>query len=346
MFPSASVTYTGSNAFCDGISANTTVRHAVGLNIFCSTLADGDYLFTRESFFECGDVSDRFDLLYSEYGLDQYLHFVCSQHVFFPSGSFVTNSQTISNVTVSTDAFWKPTANIDGCYKRDTLRSPSLFPSESPTEMKLPTQSPFKEIAVPTTKSTSIPISAPVTGPGGTQAIPPTASKESSSNAGAIAGGSIAAVAVLAILAFLFIWKKNPLDSHQKPPGSGADFSASETNTDANTAPPLHTSKQYGTPSSSLATDVAMAQAPVQQSPNRVSYSGPPMPSAGTYDVRFKDQARSVLGTSQASVPMVVPGVPITEAIPIAVPMDTSGASGNSRNSIKSEPPGRRSEDP
>jgi hypothetical protein len=328
----------------------------------------------NDFYFECAELDDHFDIEFKgDYGLEEAIN-ICGRSATFPAGSLSDNTQLISSAAIVTDDFWLTETDI-ACYDLKSAPSnPSApsppaspptaspvspfptagLPTEYPTEVKVPVQSPIEQTRVPTKQPTSPSIAVPVEAPDGQRSVPTAAPKKSSSNAGAIAGGSVAGVAIVAIVAFLLIRKKDQSDSsYQKPPGSGWNASASESNTDANTvfrensaAAPTVVASPYAAPNSSHENDIAMAQPPLQSSPNRMSYSGTPLTAAGSYDVRYKDQARSVLGTSQVSVPMVVPGVPITDAIPIAVPMDTSGASGNSRNSIKSEPPGRRGEDP
>jgi hypothetical protein len=294
-----------------------------------------------------------------------FANYICSQSATFPAGSLSTNTQVLPSVGITTEEYWLTDAT-QGCFtftavpQTPTAPTPptpspvtnspvSRFPTESPTEQKLPTQSPAKEIATPTT---SMPLLEPIAGPVGPRSAPPTTSESSSSNAGAIAGGIVAGVAVLAIVAFLFLRKNGPSENVHKPPVSGVVASASESNTVANTAfretlpaPGTVVASPYTTPTNSLATEVTGAQ-PVHPSPIHTSNSATPMSPGDAYDVRFKDQARSVIGPSQSSGPMVVSGVPMAEAIPIAVALDSSAASGASKNSLKSEPPGRRMEEP
>jgi hypothetical protein len=361
--PTARATYPGSTSFCDGNSDLTVIRHEVSLGVICNFDSE-PLIVALDYFFECASVNDRFDVRYSgDFGLEE-THYTCGQMATFPAGSLSTNTQVLSSVSVITDTAWIKESLL-GCFSfvpvpvtpsaptspPRTTSPLSPFPSRAPTvspnelnSTESPTPSGGIEIVTP--DPTSMHTKAPVAIPKDSPPAPPTASEDSSPNAGAIAGGSVAGVAVLAIIAFLFMRKKVPGGNHQKSLSSRADFSASETNTDSNTmfresltAPQSVVASPYSAASRSLATD-----APVHSSPNRTSYTGTPLSSAGSYDVRFKDQARSVLGYSQSSAPMVVPGVPMTEAIPIAVALDGSAASGGSKNTIRSVPPGRRAD--
>jgi hypothetical protein len=351
--PSARVTYPGSTAFCDGNSVSTTVRHTVGLGVFCDR-PDDDFFFYGDLFFECADLSDRFDVLFDEFGLNEQSHYVCSQSATFPAGSLSSNTQVLPSVAITTDEYWL-TYSTDGCFKISPVPMTPTPPTPSPITASpvspfptsgLPTQSPTDKNPFPTKEPTNIPITVAV--PSGTRSVPPTTSEDSSSNVGAIAGGIAAGVVVLAVAAFFFIRKKGPSDNQQKTPVSSAGDLRSESQTNANTfyenvsVPPMIPSPDV-TQSSSLATDIANARAPVVQLPPiPTSYSATPVQPGDSYDVQFKDQSRSVIGPSQAPAPMVVPGVPMIEAIPIAVPLDGSAATASSKNSIKSEPPGRR----
>lgn len=367
--PSARVTYPGSTAFCDGNSVSTTVRHAVGLGIFCDR-PSGQFYYHGDLFLECTDASDHFDVLYGEFGLDMFENYICSQSASFPAGSLATSTQVLSSTGITTEEFWLTDAT-EGCFtftsvpRTPTTPSPptpspatnspiSSFPTASPIEVKLPTNAPFKEIGAPTSESTNIPISSPIVVPVVSRSAPPTTSEDSSSNAGAIAGGVIVGVAVLAIVAFLLLRKNGWSGDLQKPPVSGAVVPGSENtvfreNSHSTAHQSLgvspHTDQTTG---SSLTSDVTGPRIPVPvQTPSiPTSHSATPIPPGDSYDVRFKDQARSVIGPSQSAEPMVVSGVPMAEAIPIAVALDTSAASGASKNSLKSEPPGRRMEEP
>jgi hypothetical protein len=368
--PTARVTYPKSTAFCDGNAAATLIRHVTTLGVVCN-LTSGQVLIHNDYYFECAELNDQFNIEdKGDFGLQEN-QYVCGRSATFPAGSLETNMQAISSAAIVTDDFWL-TETETGCFHFNRASSnPSLptppaappvtdtptppfptpgFSADSPTAGKLPTPSPIKETTAPTKKPTSTPptpvdgqspikeTTAPTKKPTST---PPAPVDGPVGNAGAIAGGTIAGIAIVASVAFFLVRKHVQSDNSQhKPPGSRVGASAPQTHTEANTVVAI----PYSAPSIRLATDVVSAQAPTQSSPNRTSYSSTPLSSAGSYDVQFKDQARSVLGTSQSSVPMVVPGVPMTEAIPIAVALDGSAASGGSKNTIRSEPPGRRAD--
>lgn len=352
--PTSIVTFPGSTAFCDGNSESTILRHAVSLSLFCD-LATEDFYYGGDLYFECADVSNEFDRYINRYGL-QGAKYVCTQYSSFPASSLPSDVQGVSSASITMDDYWLSDAE-QGCFSSAVVKPIAPTPptgspvSPYPTS-GLPTQAPFDDNSVPSNEPISSPETVPVAVPFGTRSAPPTASDDSSSSVGAIAGGIVAGVAVLAIVAFLFIRKRGTTDNDEKPSGSAANASATESNTDAYTfqgnvsTPASVVAMPYAAQSSGLSTNATSTYVPANSSPLRLSSSATPVPMADSYDVRFKDQSRSVIGPSRASAPMVVPGVPITEAVPIAVAVDGSVASGNTRISIKSEPPGRRMEEP
>jgi hypothetical protein len=217
-------------------------------------------------------------------------------------------------------------------------------PTESPTKVNVPTQTPAEETTNTTMHPTRSPEVVPIDVPVGPGSAPPMAAVRSSSHTSAIAGETVAGVAIVALLALLFLRKNGRWDNrNEKPPGSGVEVSASHSSTEENTVyqeylkfltPHAVVATPIAGPNSSLATEEANARAPENSSHHACPwYSTAPVASGDFYELCYKDRSPTAIGLSPSSVPMAVSDVPMTEAIPISVVIDTSTESMKSTNS-------------
>jgi hypothetical protein len=317
----------------------------VTLGVYCN-VASGQLYFYDDLYFECANDSYNFDRIFEMFGFDG-IRYMCSTSATFPIGSSSANAQLIPDVASVTETYWLTNAD-EGCFEisnvpvaptpsAPTALTPSQVPTTQvgPTSLSTPTNAP-QEI-LPLTDS---PILSPIT----PRATTPTVSDNSTLPIGAVVGGVVGGIALaLLVIGYFVIRKKSSASTGSgRKPETLDVHSTSVTGTTYDldlTSAPLSDQSHQNNSSSNEADIVSAPQPPVIQSP--------PMPispsSQPQYDVNFKDQARSVIG-SPRHMPTVT-GVPIQENIPIAVAMDVSGASGGS-NATRSEPPGRRIEEP
>lgn len=173
---------------------------------------------------------------------------------------------------------------------------------------------------------------------------------------GGIVGGLVIGLAVLGLI--LYQKKSVPTDHSQQKPNvldphsitrvettHGQDFSSSNmTGPVASHVVAIERDKSapYDRLRASLTTPAVVPTTTPLTTP--VATAARP-----SYEVNYKDQSRTVIGTKPSSTPMVNEEMEIlTEpTIPIAaaVAMDVSAVSGGSNQTNKSEPPGRRMEE-
>jgi hypothetical protein len=179
---------------------------------------------------------------------------------------------------------------------------------------------------------------------------PQSTSSDSQSPIGAIAGGIAGGVVIgLLVLGFILYRKRSDTANHDPKPSNATNeettarigsINGHEPSTPSNTGHPV--AAAYGATLSSVESGQS-TPAQSHQAANVSSMVPDTMPAQPQYDVNYKDQARTVIGQPQ---PMpTVEGVPVQTHIPIAVAMDVSNASGGS-NTTRSEPPGRRMQEP
>lgn len=318
-------------------------------------------MFHGDLYFDCAELNDQFDIEnIGDFGLGEN-RYVCGQSATFPAGSLSTNPIILSDAAVTTDVYWLMEPD-DICFNlrlapvlssapthlptappvSNAPISPfpsSGLPTESPTELNLQTQPPTDGTAkIATTNPTSGPKAVPVNLPFGPKSNPPTTVQNRSSNAGAIAGGCIAGIAVLGILVFLLHRNSNGLNNRNNPNPltSGAYASAPQRNSDVRSVYQEYiqffgTNEETATPTSGshrgISTDVANAhEAPVTPPHARSMHSTSPNPPSGSYEICYKDQSRTVIFPSPSTDPVdVTPIAPSAEAIPMALAGPSTG---------------------
>jgi hypothetical protein len=334
VFPETMIEYPEQDAFCNGNSISTAVRHAVQLGVYCDGgTGAGEYGVFNDFFFDCGYQHNQFDYLFDTY------RYTCYESATFPSGSNASLTQTIAPVAISTDMNWVVSDSNKYCSQseRTPVVSPTTAPvTSSPTSAHV-TSSPSKVVTIPSpTRMPAIATPAPMISPSSLKAQE---EQSSTSNGGppvgAIVGGAIGAIVVVCIVAFLAIrWnaaQKNtpPVQEEHK------DHSATESETGRNVELRLpSTPSTQGDSVSGARTDTA-SHSSSQRSPTGST-------RRSSRPVRFKDQARSV---SMEDVPLVAGlavGGTSQQEILVAQRVDSDVISAVTGSTRRSDPDGRR----
>jgi hypothetical protein len=333
--------------FCESNTFAATIQHVVTLGVYCTVLLPDDPYFFADPYFECTESAAQFDILYDDKLFNTTNgRYVCTASKMFAPGSTSSNPQIISSVAITTDDLWLSRMDA-GCFTRYVSAAPvaspsptvvmnttgpSLFPTVSPMNAPVrPSTNPPVAVAVPNQAVATTP-----TLPGG-----PT----SSSN-GALIGGVVGGIAAAIVIGFLIgflVWRrKTDSGGTHKSEVSGAKYSFTEGTTGHdNLLGPAAVSATHQPsptpvppPASASAAQPTLPVPPASVSATQPTSSSPASVPSNNYDVGYKDQARSVINA--------IPAVAVTDyVVPIAVALDTSAASGASRSSQRSEPPGR-----
>jgi hypothetical protein len=335
--------------FCESNTLAATIQHVVTLGVYCTDLPPDDPYYFADPYFECTESTDQFEPLTDDtlFNSTSSRH-GCSASKTFAPGSTSSNPQIVSSVAITTDDTWL-SAMDEACYTRYISAAPvpliNAPVSPSPTVMidaTRPSQSPTILLSVvltspPPTNRSALATPAPARAPILTHAATPTLigqpTASSNDNSGALIGGVVggigAAIVIASLIGFLFWRRKADYGDTHKSEVGGARLSFTE-GTDGQ-------DKLLG-PADVLATQQPshdpVPPASVLATQQTTSSSPALVPSAH-YEVGYKDQTRTVIAA--------IPAVAAAEFIPVpfAVALDMSAASGESRSSQRSEPPGR-----
>jgi hypothetical protein len=335
--------------FCESNTLSAIIQHVVTLGVYCTDLPPDDPYYFADPYFECTESTDQFNIL-SEEGLfnSTSFRYGCTAFKTFASGSTSSNPQIISSVAITTDDLWLSRMD-EACYTQYVSAAPVVSPS--PTAVMnttgpslfltvSPTDAPISPSANP-----PVEVTVPIQGGATTPTLPgqSTASNNNDNVAliGGVVGGIGAAIVIGSLIGFL-VWrhKTDSSDTH-KSEVSGAKYSFTEGTTghDNLLGPDAVSATHQPSPTPVAQASVSATQPTLPVPPASVSATQPTSSSPASvpstnFDVGYKDQARSVIGA--------IPAVAVADyVVPIAVALDTSAASGASRSSQRSEPPGR-----
>jgi hypothetical protein len=340
--------------------------------MYCN-LSPNPIYFYNDLYFECADDSYNFNKPFNMYG-NEGIRYMCSTSATFPASSTLVDSKVIPDVAIVTDDFWLQDT-VDECFTISRApTAPVSSPVSPPTTVTdvpttaLPVQTPLIPTLSPTGQPpstiTMVPLIqtlSPTTMPVVLQPRenPQNTSSDSTAPVGAIAGGIIGGLAIgVVVMGFLLFQKRqnNTINHSPKPhvieeptttridSANGQDPSSS-----SNTGHPV--AAAYGATVSSIgsshaATPASQPQHAVNMSSTAAAAATNVIPTPPpSYEVNYKDQSRTVVGQPKPMPMPTVEAVPMQTQIPIAVAMDVSAASGGS-NTTRSEPPGRRMEEP
>jgi hypothetical protein len=345
------VTYSAASAFCESNSLSATIQHAVTLGVFCTDRPQDNPYFFSDVYFECTKSTDKFDFITGENigfnstgGRDG-----CTASAKFAPSSSASATQTISSVAITTDDTWLSVMD-EACYTPYVSAAPVVSPS--PTVVMNTTGPSLFPTLSPTDAPITLPINPPVAvavpnqGGATTPTLPgrPASSSNNDNVAliGGVVGGIGAAIVIGSLIGFLVWRRKTDSGNTHKSEVSGVKYSFTEGTTGHdNLLGPAAVSATHQPsptpvppPASVSATQPTLPVLPASVSATQPTTSSPASVPSTNYDVGYKDQARTVINA--------IPAVAVTDyLVPIAVALDTSAASGASRSSQRSEPPGR-----
>jgi hypothetical protein len=323
--------------FCESNTLSATIQHVVTLGVYCTDLPPDNPFFYSDLYFECTESTAQLNLLTDDTIFNStFNRYGCTAFKTFAPSSTSSKPQIISSVAITTDDLWISRMDV-GCYTRYVSAAPVASPS--PTVV-MNTTGPSQ---FPTVSSTDAPISPPINPPvavavavpiqprEATPTLPGQSTASSNNDSGALIGGvvgGIGAAFVFGSLIGFLVWRRkaDSGDSHKSEVGGARlSFTEGATGHDNLLGPAVVLAMHQPSP-----TPVAPASVLAMQT----TLASPASVPSSNYDVAYKDQARPVIDA--------IPAVAVADyAVPIAVALDTSAASGASRSSQRSEPPGR-----
>lgn len=330
---------------CIGNAASSFVQHAVTLGMYCN-LSPSPIYFYNDLYFECADDAYHFDKPFDLYG-NTGLRYMCSTSATFPVSSTSADSRAIPDVAIVTDDYWLQDA-VDECFTISSVPSaPVSAPVSAPLQVTDPTiapdsVSPVRAPSIQTLLPTVMPaLLEPVT----SRENPQSNSSDSKSPIGAIAGGIIGGIVIgMLVIGFIMYRKQSNTSNHSPKPNVLDEHTITHTGTVNVHDPSSSSNTGHPVAGANMNFMETGYHSPAPSDAVHVPSTAPDLvPTPQQYEVNYKDQTRTVIGQPQ---PMpTVDAVLVQTQIPIAVAMDTSGASGGS-NTTRSEPPGRRYEGP
>jgi hypothetical protein len=324
--------------FCESNTLSATIQHAVTMGVYCTDLPPDNPFFYSDFYFECTESTAQLDLLTDDTIFNSTSNrYGCTAFKTFASGSTSSSPQIISSVAITTDDLWLFRMDV-GCFTRYVSAAPvvspsptvvmnttgpSLFPTLSPTDAP---------ISPPINPPVAVAVAVPIQPREDTPTLTGQSTESSNDNSGALIGGVVggigAAIVFGSLIGFL-VWRRktDSGDSHKSEVGGARlSFTEGATGHDNLLGPAVVLAMHQPSPTPVPPASVLAKQPSSSSSPLSVPTTN--------YVVHYKDQARPASGA--------IPAVAVADyVVPIAVALDTSAASGASRSSQRSEPPGR-----
>ena len=279
----------------------------VTLSIVCN-----NETFSADLHLECSDSHHDFFTTLNPYNLVG-LRYICSEGTVFNSNSLASDVHIIPNVSITTDEYWQNNAP-EFCYRKsiDLVAPPVTVIAPAPTF------SPIQATTQPETAPTEVPeIRIPVTAPSGRLIIVPplsttstlspsfsilnndTSSKGDSEKGDdkvlifSAVGGVVCGIIISGLLFMVYKKGKNDgvVEHKVEPYPPRNDFNDTENNTESQYCPSIQQSSNPTDTISPMIVTTASLVSPVVTT------------SSDFYEVHYKDQSRTVIGTASGRTP-------------------------------------------